>query len=231
MQDLFVPDGPFDEASLRLRQALDHAEERAPLSLQEDFQWARYYLRRLGAYAFRAYQEAAREVQPLYEQAKRNARVALAASTLIASYRRQALGQGRVPEGSWDTWFGLMDPWDENRTRKPFGTAIATWLAGAWYGRTEAEEQPLAQPAGHFRVPLSDKVVEHHFRARGGRTEDLLPWITSEFPQASLREVLRAYHFLLKSTAVDRSGQVRILSHREADVTSCVIGGQAHGIQ
>lgn len=130
MQDIFLPDGPFDEASMRLRLTLDHAEESAPQKVIEDFQWARFYLRRLGSYAFRAYQEAAHEVQPLYEQAKRNAQVALAASQLISAYHRQALNQGRVPEESqWDQWFGLMDPWDENRTRKPFGTNIASWLA------------------------------------------------------------------------------------------------------
>ena len=51
---------------MALRRTLDHAEERAPQAVLDDFQWARYYLRRLGGYAFRAYQEAAREVQPLY---------------------------------------------------------------------------------------------------------------------------------------------------------------------
>lgn len=231
MQDLFLPDGPFDEASLHLRASLDHAEERAPLSLAEDLTWARYYLRKLGTQAFRAYQEAAREVQPLYEQAKRNARVALAASTLVAAYRRQALGQGRgVQDADWDRWFGLMDPWDEARWRKPFGTAIATWLAQAWYRRREAPDEGLAQPpGGHFRVPLSDKVVAHHFRARGGSAEDLMPWLLQEFPEASLREVLRAYHHLLKTTEVARTREQRVLRHPEGDIQGCRIGGTVHG--
>jgi hypothetical protein len=231
MQDIFLPDGPFDEASMRLRHTLDRAEESAPQKVLEDFQWARFYLRRLGSYAFRAYQEAAHEVQPLYEQAKRNAQVALAASSLISAYHRQALNQGRVPEESlWDQWFGLMDPWDEGRTRKPFGTSIASWLAQAYYRRPAASAMVLVPPPRPFRIPLSDKVVGHHFLARGGQAEDLLGWLRTEFPAASLREVLRAYHFLLKTTDVDRTGPRRTLWHPEADITSNEVQGSARGI-
>jgi hypothetical protein len=231
MQDIFLPDGPFDAASMRLRQSLDRAEESAPQKLVEDFQWARFYLRRLGSYAFRAYQEAAHEVQPLYEQAKRNAQVALAASSLISAYHRQALNQGRVPDdGLWDRWFGLMDPWDEGRTRKPFGTAIASWLAQAYYCRPNLERVVLVPPPRAFRIPLSDKVVGHHFLARGGEARDLLAWLMAEFPEASLREILRAYHFLLKTTAVDRGSGRRMRTHPEADITSNEIRGSARGI-
>jgi hypothetical protein len=231
MQDIFVPDGPFDQASMRLRQTLDQAEESAPQRVLEDFQWARFYLRRLGSYAFRAYQEAAHEVQPLYEQAKRNAQVALAASSLISIYHRKALNQGRVPdESQWDRWFGLMDPWDESRIRKPFGTAIATWLAQAYYRRSAPQTMVLAPPPRRFRIPLSDKVVGHHFRLRGGRTEDLLGWLRAEFPEASLREILRGYHYLLKSTDVVRGGPSRTLRHPEADIISQAIEGSLRGI-
>jgi hypothetical protein len=230
MQDIFLPDGPFDEASMKLRQALDLAEERAPQKVIEDFQWARFYLRRLGTYAFRAYQEAAHEVQPLYEQAKRNAQVALAASSLISAYHRQALNQGKAPlEAQWDAWFGLMDPWDENRTRKPFGTVIATWLAQAYYKRAAVPDVVLAPPPRTFRVPLSDKVVEHHFQRRGGHAQDLLAWLRAEFPEASLRETLRAYHCLLKTTDVARNGPRRTLRHPEAELTSYAIEGSARG--
>ncbi|MDR3671352.1 MAG: hypothetical protein P4L36_10920 [Holophaga sp.] len=231
MQAIFLPDGPFDEASMQLRRALDRAEESAPQKVVEDFQWARFYLRRLGSYAFRAYQEAAHEVQPLYEQAKRNAQVALAASQLISAYHRQALNQGRAPEEAlWDRWFGLMDPWDEGRTRKPFGTNIASWLAQAYYRRPAAQAMVLVPPPRPFRIPLSDKVVGHHFRARGGQARDLLAWLRAEFPAASLRETLRAYHFLLKTTELERGGPRRTLSHPEADITSNEIQGSARGI-
>jgi hypothetical protein len=231
MQDIFVPDGPFDLASMQLRQALDLAEQSAPQKVLEDFSWARFYLRRLGSYAFRAYQEAAHEVQPLYEQAKRNAQVALAASHLISAYHRQALNQGRAPEEAlWDRWFGLMDPWDENRTRKPFGTSIASWLAQAYYRRPAAAALVLVPPPRRFRIPLSEKVVAHHFLARGGQARDLLGWLRAEFPGASLREILRAYHFLLKTSEVDRAGPRRTLRHPEADITSNEIQGSARGI-
>jgi len=230
MQDIFMPNGLFDEASTKLRQTIDHAEERAPQKVAEDFQWVRFYLRRLGTYAFKAYQEAAHEVQPLYEQAKRNAQVALSASTLISAYHRQSLHQGTVPEEeSWDLWFGLMDPWEENRTRKPFGTAIASWLAQAYYMRPNPKAAPLLPPPRIFRVPLSDKVVGHRFTRRGGHSGDLLKWLRDEFPEAGLREVLRAYHYLLKSTQVQRDGPRRTLSHPEAEITSHEIQGSAHG--
>jgi hypothetical protein len=230
MQGIFMPDGPFDEASMQLRRTLDHAEDRAPLTVLDDFQWARYYLRRLGSYAFRAYQEAAREVQPLYEQAKRNAQVALSASALIGAYHRQALHQGKAPdEGQWDRWFGLMDPWEENRTRKPFGTAIAGWLAQAHYRRPNPDQVLLAPPPRSFRVPLSEKLVAHHFKARGGHAEDLLAWLGAEFPQATLREILRAYHFLLKHTVVTRGGARRVLALPEAEVTSNQVEGRDRG--
>jgi hypothetical protein len=231
MQDIFVPDGPFDEASMKLRQTLDRAEESAPQKAVEDFQWARHYLRKLGSDAFRSYQEAAHEVQPLYEQAKRNAQVALAASSLISVYHRQALKQARAPEESlWDQWFGLMDPWDEGRVRKPFGTSIASWLAQAYYRRSATSTMVLVPPPRHFRIPLSDKVVVHHFLARGGQARDLLAWLRAEFPEASLRELLRAYHCLLKATDVDRGGPRRTLWHPEADITSHEIQGSARGI-
>jgi len=231
MQDIFLPDGPFDAASMQLRQVLDRAEESAPQKVIEDFQWARFYLRRLGSYAFRAYLEAAHEVQPLYEQAKRNAQVALAASSLISAYHRQALNQAKAPdESQWDQWFGLMDPWDENRTRKPFGTAIASWLAQAYYRRPSTQAMVLVPPPGRFRLPLSDKVVDHHFRAQGGHADDLLEWLRGEFPEASLREILRAYHFLLKATRVERGGTRRTLWHPEAEITSNIIQGHLRGI-
>jgi hypothetical protein len=231
MQDVFMPDGPFDSASMKLRQALEGAEERAPQKVLEDFQWARLYLRRLGSEAFRAYQEAAHEVQPLYEQAKRNAQVALSASSLIAAYHRQALKQAKAPdEGCWDSWFGLMDPWEEDRTRKPFGTSIATWLAQAHYRRSNPEQMILVPASRSFRVPLSDKVVGHHFQHRGGQADDLLVWLRAEFPEASLREILRAYHFLLKSTEVTRGGPRRTVAHPEGRITSTVIQGSARGI-
>ena len=231
MQDLFVPDGPFDEASMKLRKTIERAEESAPQKVLEDFQWAKLYLRRLGTEAFRAYQEAAHEVQPLYEQAKRNAQVALSASSLISAYHRQALKQGKVPEDrSWDQWFGLMDPWDENRFRKPFGTNIATWLALAYYQRPNPEQLQVAPAPKTFRIPLSDKVVGHHFQSGGGRAEDLLSWLRTEFPEASLREILRGYHYLLKTTQVTRGGPRRTLSHPEAHITSSVLEGNTHGV-
>ena len=62
-----------------------------------------------------------------------------------------------------------MDPWEEGRTRKPFGTAIASWLAQAYYRRPNAPELVLAPPPRSFRVPLSDRVVLQHFRGRGGQ--------------------------------------------------------------
>jgi len=231
MQDLFVPDGPFDEASMKLRKTIERAEEIAPQKVLEDFQWAKLYLRRLGTEAFRAYQEAAHEVQPLYEQAKRNAQVALSASSLISAYHRQALKQGKVPEDRfWDQWFGLMDPWDENRFRKPFGTNIATWLALAYYQRPNPEQLQVAPAPKTFRIPLSDKVVGHHFQRGGGRAEDLLSWLRTEFPEASLREILRGYHYLLKTTQVTRGGARRTLSHPEAHITSSAIEGNTHGV-
>ena len=231
MQAIFMPDGPFDEASMQLRRTLDSAEERAPQKALEDFQWAKLYLRRLGSDAFRAYQEAAHEVQPLYEQAKRNAQVALAASSLIAAYHRQALKQARAPEEAlWDQWFGLMDPWEEDRTRKPFGTNIATWLAQTYYKRPNPNQLLLIPPPKAFRVPLSDKVVGHHFQHRGGQASDLLPWLRAEFPDASLREILRAYHYLLKSTQVTRSATRRSCQHPEGRITSNVIEGSSLGV-
>ena len=81
-----------------------------------------------------------------------------------------------------------------------------------------------------FRVPLSDKVVGHHFLARGGHVADLLQWLRQEFPAASLRETLRAYHFLLKTTDLDRGGPRRTLRHPEAEITSFEIEGSARGI-
>ena len=231
MQAIFMPDGPFDEASMQLRRTLDSAEERAPQKALEDFQWAKLYLRRLGSDAFRAYQEAAHEVQPLYEQAKRNAQVALSASSLISAYHRQALKQGKVPDDSqWDRWFGLMDPWEEDRTRKPFGTNIATWLAQTYYKRPNPNQLLLIPPPKAFRVPLSDKVVGHHFQHRGGQASDLLPWLRAEFPDASLREILRAYHYLLKSTQVTRSATRRSCQHPEGRITSNVIEGSSLGV-
>ena len=73
-------------------------------------------------------------------------------------------------------------------------------------------------------------MVGHHFLGRGGAAPDLLAWLRTEFPDASLRELLRAYHFLLKRTEVDRSGPRRTLWHPEADITSNEIQGSARGI-
>ena len=231
MQAIFLPDGPFDAASMQLRKAIEMAEESAPQKVQEDFQWAKLYLRRLGSEAFRAYQEAAHEVQPLYEQAKRNAQVALSASSLISAYHRQALKQGKAPdEEFWDQTFGLMDPWEENRTRKPFGTNLATWLAPAYYKRANPERLLLVPASKTFRIPLSDKVVGHHFQRAGGSATDLLGWVRQEFPDASLRELLRAYHYLLKSTEVTRTGARRTLHHPEASIVSVAIEGTRHGV-
>ena len=112
---------------------------------------------------------------------------------------------------------------------KAFGTAIASWLAQAHYRRPGPREMVLVPPPRAFRVPLSDKVVGHHFQARGGHAGDLLAWVRAEFPEASLRELLRAYHYLLKTTELDRGGRRRTLPHPEAEITSIAIQGSARG--
>ena len=230
MQDIFNTDGPLVEACTKLQKTLDQAEERAPHADVDDFGWAKFHLRRLGTYAFKTYQEAAHEVQPLYDQAKRNARVALSASSLISAYHQQSIDhKPALDEAMWDKAFGLMDPWEDDRSRKPFGTAIASWLAMAYYKRANPVLIELAPPPKKFRIPLSDKLVGHRFTHRGGNTDDLLGWLRGEFPEAGLREVLRAYHFLLKSTEVKRDGPRRTLIHPEAEITSNEIRGRAHG--
>lgn len=230
MEDIFDPSGPLDEACEGLRRTLLAAEERAPLGDLDDFGWARFHLRHLQTRAFRAYREAAGEVQPLYDQAKRNAQAALSASAVIEAYRQQSIHKRKAFDDTfWDQVFGLSDPWEEGRTWKPFGTSISGWLAQAYYQRPNPERTlPPRQPKS-VRLPLSSKVVGHHFKHRGGRADDLLLWLRQEFPDASLRETLRAYHFLLKSTAVDRDGPRRTLAHPEADITSHEIEGTLHG--
>lgn len=227
MQAIFMPHGPFDEVVTGLRHILDHAEDRAPQKLIDDFQLARYYLRRLSTFAFKAYQDAAHEVQPLYEQAKRNAQAALSASTLIASYYRQSLHQGVAPgEDQWDRWFGLMDPWSEDRLRKPFGTNIASWLAQVYYQRPPEEDRFVKTAPQQVRVPLSDKVIQKRFLQSGNAAPDLLLWLQQAFPQASLREILRGYHFLLKKTHVAHGGPIRVMQHPEALIRSLEVAGR-----
>jgi hypothetical protein len=122
-----------------------------------------------------------------------------------------------------------MDPWEEDRTRKPFGTAIASWLAQAHYRRPNPASVKLAPQARPFRQPLSEAQVELRFAARDAAAEDLLAWLRTEFPEASLREILRAYHFLLKHTEVTRGGARRTLVHPEAEISSNIVSGRARG--
>lgn len=230
MEAIFDPSGPLDEACENLHKTLLLAEERAPHGDQDDFGWARHHLRRLQTRAFRAYREAASEVQPLYDQAKRNAQAALSASSVIEAYQQQAIHKRKVlDEGFWDRAFGLSDSWEDDRTRKPFGTSIAGWLSLAFYQRPNPVPiVPPIQPR-HIRLPLSFKVVAHHFKHGGGQADDLLLWIRKEFPEATLRETLRAYHHLLKTTNVNRDGTRRTLVHPEAEITSFEIEGALNG--
>lgn len=230
MRDIFDTEGPLVEACDRLQGVLDQTSERGPSADQDDYDWAKHYLRRLGTEAFQTYLEAAREVQPLYDQAKRNAQVALSASAVIDSYWKQAIDRrAAIDESFWDREFGVMDPWEEDRTRKPFGTSIASWLAVAYYRRPNPSLEELVPPPKAFRVPLSNRLVEHRFLMCGGTTEDLLGWLRQEFPEAGLREVLRAYHFLLKTTDVTRGGPRRTICHHEAEITSYEVRGITHG--
>jgi hypothetical protein len=80
-----------------------------------------------------------------------------------------------------------------------------------------------------YRVPLSERVVMHRFKAKGGQADDLLPWLRAEFPEATLREILRAYHFLLKGTDSKPGGTRRIVHHPEAEIRSHVIEGTLKG--
>lgn len=229
MEAIFDPSGPLDEACESLRRTLLAAEERAPQSDLDDFGWARYRLRNLQTRAFRVYREAASEVQPLYDQAKRNAQAALSASAVIEAYRQQSITHRKAMDDDfWDRVFGLSDSWDD-RTRKPFGTSIAVWLSQAFYQRPNPAPIAPPQPPRNIRLPLSFKVVSHHFARAGGQADDLLLWLREEFPEASLRETLRAYHHLLKTTQVARDGARRTLIHPEADITSYEIEGTLHG--
>lgn len=231
MQALFEPDGALDEAAMGLRRALEHAEDRAPLEVIDDLQWARHDLRKLSINAFRSYMDVAHEVAPLYEQAKRHAQVAMSASALITCYHRAAQGLGRTPEEAlWDRWFGLMDPWEEIRSLKAFGSgAIASWLAQAHYKRPNPAPLRVLASRHPFRAPLTAKVVMHRFVATGAGSQDLLAWIAAEFPEAGLREVIRAYHLLLKETEVTRGGERRVISLPEADLTSQPVAGVLDG--
>lgn len=231
MEAIFDPTGPLDEACEKLRKALLDAEDRAPHADIDDFGWARFHLRQLQTRAFKAYREAASEVQPLYDQAKRNAQAALSASAVIEAYKQQSIHKRKVlGDEFWDKAFGLLDSrGDDDRTRKPFGTSISVWLSQAYYRRPNPAPIVLPQRPHHVRLPLSFNVVSHHFRRAGGQADDLLLWLRQEFPEASLRETLRAYHHLLKTTKVNRDGKCRILVHPEADITSYEIEGTLHG--
>lgn len=231
MQAIFVPNGSLDEALTKLLATFDRAEERAPSQVVDDLQWGRFDLRRLRPKSFRAYQDSAREVAPLYEQAKRNAQVAASASALIAHYYQVSKGLAKpVDDTCWDRWFGVMDPW-EDRGQRPFGTGdMASWLAQAFYCRPTPAPFVAAPPPGVFRMPLTARVVEKRYRAWGRMTLDLLAWITVEFPEASLREVIRAYHHLLKINDVTRGGERRVLEVPGALITSQPVGGTRRGI-
>ncbi len=230
MQALFVPNGPLDETLSRLLATFHRAEDRAPSHVIGDLQWGRHDLRRLRPKSFRAYQDSAREVAPLYEQAKRNAQVAAAASSLIAHYYQVSKGLAKpLDETCWDCWFGVMDPW-EDRDQRPFGTGeMATWLAQVFYQRPTPSPYVVAPPPVVFRMPLTARMLEQRYRACGGAAPDLLVWITAVFPDASLREVIRAYHHLLQINDVTRGGKRRVLAVPGALITSQPVGGTRHG--
>ncbi|WP_316410289.1 hypothetical protein [Mesoterricola sediminis] len=124
----------------------------------------------------------------------------------------------------------------ESRDTEPFGSSIAVWLSEAFYNRANPEPAALVPPPKTFRIPLSDKLVGHRFARKGGHADDLLGWLREEFPEAGLREVLRSYHFLLKTTAVNRNGPRRTLEHPEsttgatATTPSCLVQTEARSV-
>lgn len=238
LEGVFVPQGPVDavleqiEALLKRAEASVMGNPMAEGNLRHTF----FQARRLTRSARDAHMEAIREIRPLYEAAKRNEQVATAASALImgcfenrkAAQPLYAERKNGVPH-ALDEIFSIQSTANEGEDRfyTPFSSDEArTFLVERYFGYRPTPPPILVKPL-HAEAPfiLTEKVVYRALQQEleaHGPAMDVMAWIIESFPKAALKDVIRAYGWVVLKwggradpvrDAVNRKSGVRILSH------------------
>ena len=235
--DVFVPQGPVDEILVQIGDLLRRAETIAAGKPEaaSNMRHAFYRARALTRSAAEAHREAIREVKPLHDAARRNERVATAASALISGcfenrpcaaplYADRKPGLPHVLDAIFAIQTTAND--GEDRFFTPFPTEEAkTMMVDRFFGYRPSEP-PVIQWARQVEMPfvLTDGMVRHKLKAAmdEGPVEDLMAWLIETFPKASLKDVVRAYGWIVMKwggrsnpalDVVNRKGGFRLESH------------------
>jgi hypothetical protein len=236
LEGVFVPHGPVDAVLEQIERLLKRAELAAignPVA-EGNLRHTYFQARRLTRSARDAHMEAIREVRPLYEAAKRNEQVAMAASALVLGCfenRKQAMplyADRRNGTHVLDAIFGIQTTANDGEERffTPFSSDEArTLLVDRFFGYRPSPPPVLAPPR-HEVAPfvLTEGITRRALEraTAAGPVPDVMAWLIETFPKASLKDVIRAYGWIVLKwggkvaphmDAINRKGGYRILSH------------------
>ena len=237
MEAVFIPRGPIDAILEQIQSLLKRAEMAAVSSSEAegDLRHTYFEARRLTRSAGEAHLEAIREVRPLYEAAKRNEQVASAASALIAGcfenqpstaplYADRRPGQAHALDGI----FGIASSANEGEDRffTPFPSDEAkAILVDRFYGYRPTKPPTMQRPVPtETPFVITERMVKRALAedALVGPIEDVLAWLINTFPRAELKDVVRAYGWVVLKwngranpdlDVVNRKGGYLLYSH------------------
>jgi len=236
MEGVFVPGGPVDAVLEQIATLLKRAETSASANpaTEGNLRYTYFQARRLTRAARDAHMEAIREVRPLYEAAKRNEQVAKAASALVLACfenRKEAaplFAERKNGTHVLDGIFRIQTTANDGEDRffTPFSSEEARTLLVERYFDYRPSAPPVLTPPQREDAPfvLTEHAVMAALRRalRDGPIHDALSWLIEAFPKASLKDVIRAYGWVVlkwdgranpNADAVNRKGGYRILSH------------------
>ena len=214
MADVFAPEGEWEKLVVDFERVLEVVDEIAPSDIRDQARWVNLGLSEMVRAAVHTHREGVREVWPIYNSEKQDGALARDASLLLEATRKRTPGWNKL---RLDEIFGLEDPWGGERLIKPFDDQI---LAAKLAEKREHVPAPLPvleqEVQVQIRMPLAEHEVRQRLKATGGSTEHTLQWLVAAFPEATMKDILRAYgRFVLFHGLEARVRTHEVIEHPE----------------
>lgn len=190
LRDILDTDGAMDACLDRLRQAISNARIVFVTqgSLDSALIQTQRILTHLRRSVFADHEECVREIQPLYQQLRRETRLVRGAARALERLRSE--GWQNLPV---ETWLALP-----RRTHGPRFTDIA--LEGYLHGLrnyTPTRPAPLRDSHDDPPVVLIEPAALQDLLDRQVPLQDVLAWLIDRYPTAAPADILRAYGWII----------------------------------
>lgn len=202
VRGVFDPNGQWEHLAVAFEHVLTRVDElNAPTEILVRARWVSLGITVMIRAAQHTDREGSREVWPIYESVKSDGTIARDAAHLLEAARKAPRGAVRL---NLDSYFGVADPWGEDRLIKPFDDLdLSRRLAEML--NLKPGPPPKLMDVSDVPLPVvitSDDVMERLI-ATGETPENALVWLQQAFPGVSLEAMLRAYGGLVLEGALD----------------------------